>query len=74
MWALATGSDEMRVITGAADGKILFLDDVTEIEEMEEAGKREKKILQDQNLANCLHQKVVWEGRGKKGDRKAEQN
>ena len=50
----------MRVVTGAADGKILFLEDVTELEEMEEAGKREKKILQDQNLANCLHDKVSW--------------
>ena len=48
----------MRVMTGAADGKILFLDDVTEFEELEEAGKREKKILQDQSLANCLHEKV----------------
>ena len=58
IWGLETASDGQRVMTGAADGKILFLDDVTELEELEEAGKREKKILQDQSLANCLHQKV----------------
>ena len=50
----------MRVLTGAADGKILFLEDVTELEEMEEAGKREKKILQDQSLSNCLFEKVCF--------------
>ena len=55
---METADDGMRVMTGAADGKILFLDDVTEFEELEEAGKREKKILQDQSLANCLHEKV----------------
>ena len=60
IWALETAGDGMRVMTGAADGKILFLHDVTEAEEMEEAGKREKKILQDQSLSNCLHQKVGW--------------
>ena len=58
IWALATASNGARVLTGAADGRILFLEDVTELEEIEEAGKREKKILQDQNLANCLQQKV----------------
>ena len=59
IWALETASDGSRVVTGAADGRILFLDDVTELEEIEQAGRRDEKILQDQSLANCLHEKVA---------------
>ncbi|XP_054267492.1 transducin beta-like protein 3 [Macrosteles quadrilineatus] len=55
IWALVVSSDETRLVTGGADSQLVVWRDVTEESAARAAAERQERALQDQELANLLH-------------------
>ncbi|XP_061713417.1 transducin beta-like protein 3 [Cydia pomonella] len=59
IWAMALSKDESTIVTGGSDSKLIKFQDVTLERREKMAKEREEMILQEQELANLLHDKKL---------------